>query len=85
MQAIGLVAIFQEALKETHAMEIKRISRYLKETEDFGLWYLKWNELCLVAYIDAYWEGSIDDRRSTSGVHFYLGDCLVSWLNKKQS
>jgi hypothetical protein len=37
----------------------------------------------MVAYADAYWEGSIDDRISTSRATFYLGDCLVSWLSKK--
>jgi hypothetical protein len=39
----------------------------------------------LVSYTDADWVGSIDDRRSTSGAYFYLGECLVSWLSKKQS
>jgi hypothetical protein len=66
-------------------MVVKKIFRYRKETKDFGLWYPKGNEISLVTYIDAYWEGSIDDRRSTSGANFYLFDCLVSWLNKKQS
>jgi hypothetical protein len=39
----------------------------------------------MVAYIDAYWVGSIDDGRSTSGENLYLSDFLVSWLSKKQS
>ena len=64
---------------------MKSIFRYLKGTTDFGLWYLKGNYLTFVAYKDANWEGSIDDRKSTSGVAFYLGDCLVSWSSKKQS
>jgi hypothetical protein len=85
MQAVGQVAIFQATPKETHVMVVKRIFRYLKGTTEFGLWYPKGNELTMVAYIDADWAGSIDDRRSTSGVTFYLGDCLVSWLSKKQS
>jgi hypothetical protein len=38
-----------------------------------------------MAYTDADWAGCIDDRRSTSGAVFYLGECLVSWLSKKQS
>jgi hypothetical protein len=38
-----------------------------------------------MAYTDADWEGCIDDRRSTSGAAFYLGECLVSWLSNKQS
>ena len=84
MQAVGLVARFQANPKETHFLVIKRIFRYLKETTEFGLWYPKGNELTLVSYIDANWEGTIDDRKSTSGVALYLGDCLVSWSSKKQ-
>ena len=38
-----------------------------------------------MAYTDADWAGCIDDRRSTSGAAFYLGECLVSWSSKKQS
>jgi hypothetical protein len=85
MQAIGQVAIFEVALKETHVLAVKRIFRYLKGTTEFGLWYPKGNEMTMVAYIDADWAGSIDDQRSTSRATFYLGDCLVSWLSKKQS
>ena len=52
---------------------------------DFGLWYPKRNELLLIAYSNADWEGCVEDRRSTSGITFFLGSCLVSWSNKKQS
>jgi hypothetical protein len=38
-----------------------------------------------MAYTDVDWASCIDDRRSTSGAVFYLGECLVSWLRKKQS
>jgi hypothetical protein len=85
MQAVGQVARFQATPKESHVLAVKRIFRYLKGTEEFGLWYQKGKDLSLIAYIDAYWAGCIDDRRSTSGATFYLGECLVSWLRKKQS
>jgi len=85
MQAVGQVARFQAAPKEAHVLAVKRIFRYLKGTTDLGLWYPKGNKLTLEAYTDADWEGSVDDRRSTSGAAFYLGNCLVSWLSKKQS
>jgi hypothetical protein len=75
MQAVGQVERFQATPKETHVMEVKRIFRYLKGTKDYGLWYPKGNDLSLVAYTDADWAGSVDDRRSTSGATFYLGDC----------
>ena len=85
MQAVGQVARFQASPKESHVLAVKRIFRYLKGTMDYGLWYPKGNELTLVAYTDADWAGSVDDRKSTSGAAFYLGDCLVSWMSKKQS
>jgi hypothetical protein len=61
MQAVGQVAIFQAAPKETHVLAVKRIFRYLKGTTEFGLWYPKGNEMTMVAYADADWAGSIDD------------------------
>ena len=85
MQAFEQVAQFQEAPKESHVLLVKRIFRYLKGTKEFGLWYPKGKDLSLIAYTDAYWEGFIDDRRTTNGTTFYLGECLVSWLRKKQS
>jgi hypothetical protein len=64
---------------------VKRIFIYLKGTKEFGLWYPNGKDLSLITYIDADWVGCIDDRRTTCGVAFYLGECLVSWLRKKQS
>jgi hypothetical protein len=49
------------------------------------VFYPKGKDLSLIAYIDANWAGYIDDRRSTSGALFYLGEFLVSWIRKKQS
>jgi hypothetical protein len=40
---------------------VKRISKYLKGTKDFGLWYPKGKDLSLIAYIDVDWAGCIDD------------------------
>jgi hypothetical protein len=79
------VARFQETPKESHVLAVKRIFRYLKGIEESRLWYPKGKDLSLLAYIDADWESCIDDRRSTSGAVFYLGQFLVSWLSKKQS
>ena len=84
MQAVRLVARFQENPKEAHVLAIKRIFRYLKGTTEFGLCYPKGNELNLVSYTNEDLAGSIDDRKSTSGTTLYLGDFLVSWSSKKQ-
>jgi hypothetical protein len=85
MQIVGKLAQFQVAPKESHVLAVKRVFKYLKGTKEFGLWYPKGKYLSLTAYTDADWAGCIDDRRSTSGVAFYLGECLVSWISKKQS
>jgi hypothetical protein len=79
------VAQFQAAPKETHVVTVKRIFIYLNGIEEFGLWYPKGKDLSLIGYTDADWAGCIDDRRSTNGESFYLGECLVSWISKKQS
>jgi hypothetical protein len=61
MQEVGDVARFHASPKESHVLAIKRIFRYLKGSEDFGLWYPKGKNLSLIAYIDADWAGCIDD------------------------
>jgi hypothetical protein len=85
MQAVGHVARFQAAPKESHVLAVKRIFRYLKGTKEFVLWYPKGKDLSLISYTYAYWAGCIDDQRSTSATTFYLGECLVSKLRNKQS
>ena len=66
-------------------MAIKIIMRYLKGTEDYGLWYKIGGNLDLKVFIDANWAGSIDDRKSTSGGSFFLDKRLPSWTSKKQN
>ena len=85
MQAVGQVARFQAAPKESHIIFVKRILRYLKSTEEYGLWYPKGRNIIIQAFTDADWVESVDDRKSTSGAAFYLGSCLVLWLRKKKT
>jgi hypothetical protein len=56
-----------------------------RDTLDFGLWYPIFFYFTLNAYTDAYWAGSVDDRKNTSGGAFFIGKCLVSWLSKKKA
>ena len=66
-------------------MVTKSIMRYLKGTEDYGLWYKLGGNLDLKIFTDADWASSIDDRKCTSGGAFFLGKRLVSWTRKKKN
>jgi hypothetical protein len=84
-QVVGMVARFQATPKESHVQAVKRIFRYLKGTIDIGLWYPSKDSFTLKAYSDVDWAGCVDERKSTSGGAFFLGESLVAWISKKQS
>jgi hypothetical protein len=46
---------------------VKIIFRYIKGTLDLGWWYSRGYDFTLTPYTDLDWEGSVDDRKSTSG------------------
>ena len=76
--SIGIVARFSSNPRENHLMIVKRIKRYLKGIEDYGLYYKKNEKFELRDYIDVDWARNIDDRKSTSGGEFLLGNRLVT-------
>ncbi|XP_057828666.2 uncharacterized mitochondrial protein AtMg00810-like [Cryptomeria japonica] len=84
MQAVCLVSCYQSTPRQSHLNAVTRIFKYIQGTLDFGLWYPKHGDFTLIGYTDADWGGCIDDKRSTSGAAFFLGDQLVSWHSKKQ-
>ena len=59
--------------------------RYLKGTQEYGLYQKKNEKIELRAYTDVDWARNIDDRKSTSGGAFFLGKRLVTWTSKKQN
>ena len=83
--SIGIVARFFANPRENHLMTVKRILRYLKGTDAFGLYYKRTEKFELNAYIDVDWGGNRDDRKSTSGGALFLGKRLVTWTSKKKS
>ena len=74
MQAVGQVVIFQTTPNKTHVLEVKRILIYLKGTTYFGLQYPKANEMTMKTYTYADQVGSINEKISTRGATFYLGN-----------
>ncbi|CAM8944471.1 unnamed protein product [Rhodiola kirilowii] len=83
--AVGVCARYQADPKESHLLQVKRIIKYVCGTVEFGIWYTKDTNSHLVGFCDADWAGSAEDRKSTSGGCFFLGNNLVSWFSKKQN
>ncbi|CAM8917334.1 unnamed protein product [Rhodiola kirilowii] len=74
--AVGVCAKYQSNPEESHLMNVNRIIKYVYRTTDYGLWYTKDTNSCLVSYCDSDWNA--EDRKSTSGGCFFLGNNLVS-------
>ena len=68
-----------------HILACKRVLRYLKGTEDYGLKFTAGGEIKLTRYTNADWACDIDDRKSTWAYCIYLEHNLISWSSKKQS
>jgi hypothetical protein len=84
MQVVGIVGCYQSVPKQSHIVVVTRIFKYLKGTINYGLWYPRNQNYQLTAYSDVDWENCVDERKSTSGGAFFLGDSLVAWLSKNQ-
>ncbi|TYJ96683.1 putative mitochondrial protein [Cucumis melo var. makuwa] len=83
--AIGICARYQADHRTSHLEAVKRILKYVHGTSDFGILYSYDTTSILVGYCDADWAGFSDDRKSTSGGCFILGNNLISWFSKKQN
>ena len=83
--SVGVCSRFQAAPKESHLTAVKQIIPYINGMSDYGIWYSRDSNECLAGYSNADWAGCIDDRKSTSGGCFYLGNNLVSWMSRKEN
>jgi len=82
---VGVCERYQAEPKMSHLIQVKRILKYINGTTNYGILYSHSENSRLVGYCDVDWEGSADDKKSTYGGFFFLGNNLVSWFNKKQN
>ncbi|KAI0496759.1 hypothetical protein KFK09_023083 [Dendrobium nobile] len=85
LYAVGLVSRYMETPTTSHLKTAKRILRCIKGTIHFGLLYSSSNDFKLVGYSDSDWAGDMDDRKSTTGYVFFMGDTAFTWISNKQS
>ncbi|WVZ50199.1 hypothetical protein U9M48_001476 [Paspalum notatum var. saurae] len=84
--SVGVASRYMEAPGTQHWAAVKQILRYLKGTQSYGLKYRRGTaaEPSLVGFSDSDHAGDLDDRKSTTGVAYFLGPSLVSWASQKQ-
>jgi hypothetical protein len=82
--SVGIISRFMEEPVYSHWKALKRILWYIQGTVSLGLFYLKAEDYKLVGYSDSDWCEDIDNRKSTSGYVFFMGDTTFTWLSKKQ-
>jgi hypothetical protein len=83
--SVGVCTRFQVNPKESHLTAVKHIIRYVNDTLLHGIWYSRETNLVVAGYSDADWASNADDRKSSSGGCFYVGNNLVAWMSRKQS
>ena len=82
--ALSTIAKFCHQPTELHMTVAKRVLRYLKQTRDLNLTYVKNTPEAIIGYSDADWAGDVKDRRSTSGNVFLLGGGAITWSSRIQ-
>jgi hypothetical protein len=80
---IVYVSRFMQRPATEHQQAVKRIICYVAGTLDHGVYYSRCpGEAHFVEYSDHV--GDIDTSKSTSGILFFFGKCLISWQSVKQ-
>ncbi|WVZ90550.1 hypothetical protein U9M48_036842 [Paspalum notatum var. saurae] len=76
---VGYLSRFIAEPRMEHMAAMKRVLRYIKGTADYGLFCTNGGDkLELVGYGDGDMAGDVDDRKSTTGVIFFLGQNPVT-------
>lgn len=84
--AVGIVSRYMESPSVHHMAAVKQVLRYVKGSVNLGCHYGRKEEVQprLIGYSDSDHAGDVNDRKSTSGVVFFLGSNLVTWVSQKQ-
>jgi hypothetical protein len=89
--AVNKCAQYTSKPNITHWEAIKRVVRYLLNTREYGIMYVRDGEGVkgyahnLAGFTDADFAGDRDDRKSTTGWVFTFNGAPVSWASKKQN
>lgn len=83
--AVGRVSRKVSNPTMTDWKNVKRIFRYLKDKERYGITYQQNYKYTLSAYCDSDFAGDKTTQRSTTGSVILLGDSPIYWKSQRQS
>ncbi|UYV66286.1 hypothetical protein LAZ67_4001208 [Cordylochernes scorpioides] len=81
--AVSALGQFSNDPRRQHWNAAKRVLRYLKGTSCLRITYRKSNE-ALHGYVDADWGGNLVDRKSHTGIVYFLARGPIAWESRKQ-
>eukprot|EP00253_Pinus_taeda_P004293 PITA_04293 len=82
---VGILSKFLQMPCEGHWAAVKKVLKYLKGTQDFGLRHTQVGDFSLIGYSDSDFDEDKETRVSTSSYAMSLGSRVVSWRSHKQS
>jgi len=84
--AVNYESRFMENPTKQDVQNVKRTLRYLKETQNFGIFYSsrKSDKISIEAFCDSDYAGDTKDRKSTSGYVLMYAGGPISWISRKQ-
>uniref|UniRef100_A0ACD5YKV7 Uncharacterized protein n=3 Tax=Avena sativa TaxID=4498 RepID=A0ACD5YKV7_AVESA len=83
--AVGVLSRFMEGPGKEHWAAIKQVLRYVKGTQGYGCTYTEGGrDAVLTGFSDSDHAGDPSDRKSTTGLIFFLGPSAVTWSSQKQ-
>ena len=83
--AVNLLARHSADPTRRHWVGVKTILRYLKGTQDLGLYFSKKQDQTMVGYADAGYLSDPHSAKSQTGFVFLWGGTAVSWKSCKQT
>ena len=76
---VGILSRFVHHPCEGHWNAAKRVLKYLKGTQSYGIKYSKVSDFHLTSYSDSNFDGDKEHGVSTSGYLMNIGSTTISW------
>ena len=82
---VGILSRFMDHPCEGHWNVAKRVLKYLKGTQSYGIKYSKVSNFHLTGYSDSDFDGDKEHRISTSRYLMNIGLAAITWRSRNQS